>query len=184
MTERARGHGETIKTTITLTILSAVCPHRNSHAAVPNCGPGVNLNNRWSTTLVKDKDSLLPASFNASTNAFDIEVIPLYIDSQPYVTVLIAGAIGIVIGKSFCRISTNRKTVHSMTCQPDREPHHRKRQYPVSIRPQSGTSTRGNLLWRTLCLMNERSDVIGQIAPQMQFTSLWLVILLCKMPRL
>ena len=72
-------------------------------------GPSVNLNSRWSATLIKDNDRWLLVSFSASTNAFDNEVISLYLTSQKYVTSLIAGAIGLGIGMLIFRMLTRRK---------------------------------------------------------------------------
>ena len=74
-------------------------------------GPSVNLNSRWSATLIKDNERWLLASFSASTNAFDNEVISLYLTSQKYVTSLIAGAIGLVLGMLLFRMFTKRKKV-------------------------------------------------------------------------
>lgn len=61
-------------------------------------GPNVNLNSRWSATLIKDNDRWWLVSFNASTNAFENEVINLYLTSQKYITAAIAGLIGIIAG--------------------------------------------------------------------------------------
>jgi ketosteroid isomerase-like protein len=71
-------------------------------------GPSVNLNSRWSATLIKDNDRWLLASFSASTNAFDNEVISLYLTSQKYTVSAIAGLIGIGIGLLFSRIMNRR----------------------------------------------------------------------------
>lgn len=72
-------------------------------------GPTVNLNSRWSATLIKDNGRWLLVSFSASTNAFDNEVISLYLTSQKYVASLIAGAIGLVMGMLLLRTLTGRK---------------------------------------------------------------------------
>lgn len=72
-------------------------------------GPSVNLNSRWSATVVKDNDQWLLVSFSASTNAFENEVISLYLTSQKYVTSLIAGAIGLATGMFLTRMLTGRK---------------------------------------------------------------------------
>ncbi|MFO0998884.1 MAG: nuclear transport factor 2 family protein [Planctomycetaceae bacterium] len=61
-------------------------------------GPSVNLNSRWSATLIKDNDRWLLASFSASTNAFDNEVVSLYLTSQKYTVAAIAGIIGLGMG--------------------------------------------------------------------------------------
>ena len=71
-------------------------------------GPSVNLNSRWSATLIKDNDRWLLASFSASTNAFDNEVVSLYLTSQKYTVSAIAGLIGIGIGLLFSRIMNRR----------------------------------------------------------------------------
>lgn len=73
-------------------------------------GPSVNLNSRWSATLVKDNDRWLLASFSASTNAFDNEVVSLYLTSQKYMVSAIAGLVGVFAGVIVTRIVTRRKT--------------------------------------------------------------------------
>lgn len=71
-------------------------------------GPSVNLNSRWSATLVKDSDRWLLVSFSASTNAFDNEVVSLYLTSQKYMVSAVAGLIGIGIGIVLSRIMNRR----------------------------------------------------------------------------
>ena len=71
-------------------------------------GPSVNLNSRWSATLIKDDDRWLLASFSASTNAFDNEVVSLYLTSQKYTVSAAAGLIGIGIGLLLSRIMNRR----------------------------------------------------------------------------
>ena len=71
-------------------------------------GPSVNLNSRWSATLVKDNDRWLLASFSASTNAFDNEVVSLYLTSQKYTVSAVAGLIGIGMGLLISRIINRR----------------------------------------------------------------------------
>jgi hypothetical protein len=71
-------------------------------------GPSVNLNSRWSATLIKDNDRWLLASFSASTNAFDNEVVSLYLTSQKYTVSAVAGLIGIGIGLLLSRIMNRR----------------------------------------------------------------------------
>ena len=72
-------------------------------------GPSVNLNSRWAATLVKDNDRWLLASFSASTNAFDNEVVSLYLTSQKYIVSAIAGLVGLFVGVILTRIVTRRK---------------------------------------------------------------------------
>jgi ketosteroid isomerase-like protein len=72
-------------------------------------GPSVNLNSRWSATLVKDNDRWLLASFSASTNAFDNEVVSLYLTSQKYIVSAVAGLVGLFVGVILTRIVTRRK---------------------------------------------------------------------------
>lgn len=72
-------------------------------------GPSVNLNSRWSATLIKNNNQWLLVSFSASTNAFENEVISLYLTSQKYVASLIAGAIGLATGMFLTRMLTGRK---------------------------------------------------------------------------
>ena len=71
-------------------------------------GPSVNLNSRWSATLIKDNDRWLLASFNASTNAFDNEVVSLYLTSQKYTVSAAAGLIGIGLGLVLSRVMNRR----------------------------------------------------------------------------
>jgi ketosteroid isomerase-like protein len=71
-------------------------------------GPSVNLNSRWSATLTKDNDRWLLVSFSASTNAFDNEVVSLYLTSQKYTVSAAAGLIGIGIGLLLSRLMNRR----------------------------------------------------------------------------
>ena len=71
-------------------------------------GPSVNLNSRWSATLIKEEDRWLLVSFSASTNAFDNEVVSLYLTSQKYTVSAVAGLIGIGIGLLLSRIMNRR----------------------------------------------------------------------------
>ncbi len=71
-------------------------------------GPSVNLNSRWSATLIKDNDRWLLASFSASTNAFDNEVVSLYLTSQKYTVSAAAGLIGIGLGLVLSRVMNRR----------------------------------------------------------------------------
>ena len=71
-------------------------------------GPGVSLNSRWSATLIKENDRWLLASFSASTNAFDNEVVSLYLTSQKYTVLTVAGLIGVGIGVLLSRILNRR----------------------------------------------------------------------------
>ena len=71
-------------------------------------GPSVNLNSRWSATLIKDNDRWLLASFSASTNAFDNEVISLYLTSQKYTISAAAGLIGMGLGLVLSRVIKRR----------------------------------------------------------------------------
>lgn len=74
-------------------------------------GPSVNLNSRWSATLIKDNGRWLLASFSASTNAFENEVVSLYLTSQTYTVSAIAGLIGIGIGLMLSRRMNRRGRV-------------------------------------------------------------------------
>lgn len=67
-------------------------------------GPSVNLNSRWSATLIKSDGLWLLASFSASTNAFDNEVVSLYLTSQKYTVAIVAGLVGVTLGVVFTRI--------------------------------------------------------------------------------
>lgn len=71
-------------------------------------GPSVNLNSRWSATLVNDNDRWLLASFSASTNAFDNEVVSLYLTSQKYTVSAAAGLVGIGLGFVLARVMSRR----------------------------------------------------------------------------
>lgn len=76
-------------------------------------GPNVNLNSRWSATLIKDNDRWLLASFSASTNAFDNEVVSLYLTSQKYAVSAAAGLIGIALGLVLSRLLNRRNRVQN-----------------------------------------------------------------------
>lgn len=71
-------------------------------------GPSVNLNSRWTATLIKEEDRWMLVSFSASTNAFDNEVVSLYLTSQKYTVSAAAGLIGIGIGLLLSRIMNRR----------------------------------------------------------------------------
>ena len=71
-------------------------------------GPVVNLHSRWSATLVKENDRWWLVSFCAATNAFENEVLDLYLTSQKYITAAIAGLIGIVAGVVMMRVIRGR----------------------------------------------------------------------------
>ncbi len=61
-------------------------------------GDKVNLHSRWEATLIRENDRWLLVAFSASTNAFDNEVVDLYLRQANYVGAGIAGPIGLLIG--------------------------------------------------------------------------------------
>lgn len=60
-------------------------------------GPVVRLHSRWSATLVREGDRWLMISFSASTNAFDNEVVDLYLSSRTWLAIA-AGVVGLAAG--------------------------------------------------------------------------------------
>ena len=61
-------------------------------------GRKVNLKSRWSATLVRDGERWVLVSFSASTNAFDNEVIDLYLLAAKYKAWGVAGVISLIVG--------------------------------------------------------------------------------------
>jgi len=58
----------------------------------------VALHSRWSATLLNEDGRWILVSFSASTNAFNNEVITLYLRSWIIGAVAIAGAVALVAG--------------------------------------------------------------------------------------
>lgn len=58
----------------------------------------VALESRWSATLLKEEGKWLLVSFSASTNAFNNEVIDLYLKRRTYLSAGIASVIALVVG--------------------------------------------------------------------------------------
>ena len=62
-------------------------------------GPAkVALESRWSATLIKEKDEWILVSFSASTNAFNNEVVSLYLRRTMFLSAGIASLVGLVAG--------------------------------------------------------------------------------------
>lgn len=72
-------------------------------------GPNVQLHSRWSATLVKTEDRWQLVSFSASTNAFENEVIDLYLQAAKYQWGAIAGIVGLVVGAIIMKLAAGRK---------------------------------------------------------------------------
>jgi hypothetical protein len=72
-------------------------------------GVDVDLNSRWTATLVKENDKWLLLSFSASTNAFQNEVISLYLRNTIYVSAAIAAVAGLIVGIAGTRLLGRRK---------------------------------------------------------------------------
>jgi hypothetical protein len=58
----------------------------------------VALQSRWSATLIKEEGKWLLVSFSASTNAFNNEVVHLYLRKTMLMSAGIASVIGLIIG--------------------------------------------------------------------------------------
>ncbi|MGH7192075.1 MAG: hypothetical protein ACREJM_00910, partial [Candidatus Saccharimonadales bacterium] len=58
----------------------------------------VNLHSRWQATLVRENDRLLLVGFSASTDAFENEVVDLYLMQSRYRSGAIGGAVGLLVG--------------------------------------------------------------------------------------
>jgi uncharacterized membrane-anchored protein YhcB (DUF1043 family) len=61
-------------------------------------GADVALGSSWTTTLVNEDGAWKLVSFSASTNAFDNEVISLYLRLTTYWSVGVAAVLGLVVG--------------------------------------------------------------------------------------
>ena len=61
-------------------------------------GVTVKLHSRWQATLVRQNDRLLLIGFSASTNAFQNEVLDLYVKLARYRTGAIGGVAGLAAG--------------------------------------------------------------------------------------
>jgi hypothetical protein len=58
----------------------------------------VGLESRWSATLIKQEGRWVLVSFSASTNAFNNQVVSLYLWTRIWVTAAIAGVVGLAGG--------------------------------------------------------------------------------------
>ena len=58
----------------------------------------VGLDSRWQATLVRENDRWVLVSFSASTNAFDNQVIDLYLKKAQYTSAGVGAAVGLVVG--------------------------------------------------------------------------------------
>lgn len=72
-------------------------------------GYKVTLNSRWCATLVKENDRWQLISFGASTNAFDNQVVELYVKGAKYQAGGVAGAAGVILGGLLMFLLTRRR---------------------------------------------------------------------------
>ncbi len=72
-------------------------------------GVDVDLDSRWTATLVKADDRWQLVSFSASTNAFQNEVISLYLRNTLIIAAAIAGILGLVVGGAGGWLLTRRR---------------------------------------------------------------------------
>ena len=72
-------------------------------------GIGVDLHSRWTATLVKEDGKWLLLSFSASTNAFQNEVISLYLRNTIYITAAVAALAGLILGIAGVLVISRRK---------------------------------------------------------------------------
>lgn len=72
-------------------------------------GMDVDLHSRWTATLVKEDGKWLLVSFSASTNAFQNEVISLYLANTKYATAAIATVFGLLMGIAGTVFASRRK---------------------------------------------------------------------------
>jgi hypothetical protein len=63
-----------------------------------NHGVTVELHSRWEATLLRDGDRLVLVGFSASTNAFENQVIDLYLKQTRYTSWAIGGGVGLLVG--------------------------------------------------------------------------------------
>jgi len=61
-------------------------------------GNNVSLESRWQATLVRDDAKWVLVSFSASTNAFENQVIDLYLQKTQYTSAGVASVVGLLIG--------------------------------------------------------------------------------------
>lgn len=63
-----------------------------------NHGVTVELRSRWEATLIRDGDRFVLVGFSASTDAFDNQVIDLYLMKTRYTGWAVGGGVGLLIG--------------------------------------------------------------------------------------
>jgi hypothetical protein len=61
-------------------------------------GRTVELHSRWEATLIRDADRFLLVGFAASTNAFDNQVVDLYLMQTRYTGWAVGGGVGLLVG--------------------------------------------------------------------------------------
>jgi hypothetical protein len=61
-------------------------------------GVTVELHSRWEATLMRDGDRFVLVSFSASTDAFDNQVVDLYLKQTRYTSWAVGGGGGLLIG--------------------------------------------------------------------------------------
>lgn len=78
-------------------------------------GLTVKLKSRWSATLVKEDDRWSLVSFSVATNAFENEVIDLYVKNAKYSSGALAGIAGLIAGVFATRMLRRRSLVAGQT---------------------------------------------------------------------
>jgi ketosteroid isomerase-like protein len=63
-----------------------------------NHGVTVELHSRWEATLIREGDRFVLVSFSASTDAFDNQVVDLYLKRTRYTSWAVAGGVGLLVG--------------------------------------------------------------------------------------
>jgi hypothetical protein len=63
-----------------------------------NHGVTVELHSRWEATLIRDGDRFVLVGFSASTDAFDNQVIDLYLKKTRYTGWAVGGGVGLLVG--------------------------------------------------------------------------------------
>jgi hypothetical protein len=63
-----------------------------------NHGVTVELHSRWEATLIRDGNRFVLVGFSASTDAFDNQVVNLYLKQTRYTSWAVGGGVGLLVG--------------------------------------------------------------------------------------
>jgi ketosteroid isomerase-like protein len=71
-------------------------------------GVTVELHSRWEATLVREADRFVLVGFSASTNAFDNQVVDLYLKKTRYTAWAVGGGFGLLVGALVAMLAVKR----------------------------------------------------------------------------